>query len=147
LTCAVTPAAASDPATCSLSPASVTVSGTTAQTSTLTITTTAATSAQRESPENKRTPWYPAAALACVVLCGLCAKRRRWQHFLGIFFVLALVTAFFAGCGGGGSSSGGGGGGSKSTGDPGTTAGTYTVTVTGTSGSATETTSVSVVVN
>ncbi len=140
LTCAVSPVATSDPATCTLSPTSVTVSGATAQTSTLTITSTAAVSAERVDPKPGRAPWYAAVTLACVLLCGIPARRRRWQSLLGMALLLASLATVLAGCGGGG----GGGG---NTGNPGTTPGTYTVTITGTSGSTPETTTVTLTVN
>ena len=135
LTCAVTPAAASDPAVCSLSAASVTISGATAQTSTLTITTTAATTA-RVDPKAGGVGWYATAGatLACVLLCGIPGRRRGWQSLFGMLILLACMSTLLVSCGGGG-----GGGGSSSTSNPGTTAGTYTVTVTGTSGSTAET--------
>jgi Bacterial Ig-like domain (group 3)/FG-GAP-like repeat len=154
LTCAVTPVAASDPAACSLSPTSVTISGATTQTSTLTITTTAAAaSSQRVDPKSGGVPWYAAAGatLACVLLCGIPVRRRGWQNLLGMLILLACLATVLTGCGGGGSSSGGGnssgGGGGSSTGNPGTTAATYTVTVTGTSGTTVETSTVTVTVN
>jgi Bacterial Ig-like domain (group 3) len=124
LSCAITPVAASDPPTCTLSPSSVTLSGTTAQTSTLTVSTTGATSAMN------RPLWRPVGgtALAAVLMLLLPRRRRSW---LAMIVLLAIaVCAGIAGCGGGGS---------KSSGNPGTTAGTYTVTVTGTAGSTTAT--------
>jgi hypothetical protein len=57
-----------------------------------------------------------------------------------MFVLLALLTGGLASCGGGGS----GGGGNK--GNPGTTAGSYTITVTGTSGSIMQTTTVTLTV-
>ena len=51
LTCSITPVAANDPPTCTLSPPSVTLSGTTTQTSTLTVTTTPARRALLNRPE------------------------------------------------------------------------------------------------
>lgn len=130
LTCSISPVAASDPPTCSLSPSSVTITGTAAQNSMLTVTTTAASSAENRL---KKLLWPSAggAALALVLLIGVPRRRRKWLTMLG---VLALFLCFSAtSCGGGGSGGGGGGGG----GNTGTTPGTYTVTVTGTSGSIT----------
>jgi Bacterial Ig-like domain (group 3)/FG-GAP-like repeat len=147
LTCAVAPVATSDPATCSLAPASVTISGTTAQTSTLTVTTTAAASAQSADPKTGGAPWYAAAgaSLACVLLFGIPARRRGWPRFLGMLILLASVATVLAGCGGGGSGSGTGG--TSNTASGGTTAGTYTVTITGTSGAMVKTSTVTLTVN
>jgi hypothetical protein len=115
----------------STSPVSIT--GTNAGTAILTISTTAATRATLVHPKLPGVPWYAVGAtLACLLLFGIPARRRRWQTMLGM---LALIVAFSGGmlaCGG---SSGSGGGGGAS--NPGTTAGTYTVTVTGTSGTVT----------
>jgi hypothetical protein len=143
LTCAVTPVAASDAAGCSLSAASVTISGATAQTSTLTITTTAATTA-RVDPKAGGVGWYATAGatLACVLFCGIPVRRRGWGSLFGMLILLACMSTLLVSCGGGG---GGGGGGSPS--NPGTTAGAYTVTITGTSGSTTKTTTVTLTVN
>lgn len=126
LTCSITPVAANDPPACALSPTSVTLSGTTTQSSTLSVSTTAKTSA------DNRIFWQKAggAALAVVLMLALPQRRRRW---LAMFALLAIVaSAGVVGCGGSGGTGGGGGGGS---GNSGTTAGTYTITVTGTSGS------------
>jgi hypothetical protein len=118
LTCSITPVAANDPPTCSLSPQSVTLSGTTAQTSILTVSTTAATSALI------RPVWRSVGgtALAVIVMLAIPRRRRTW---LAMLVLLAFVVCgSTVGCG---SSSG-------SKGNSGTSAGTYTVTVTGTSG-------------
>ena len=121
LSCSIAPIAANDPPTCSLSPSSVTLSGTTAQTSTLTVSTTAATSALTR-PAWRR---VGGTALAVILMLVIPRRRRNWLAMLVSLAIIALVGV--AGCGGG---SGGGGGG----GNTGTTAGTYTITVTGTSG-------------
>lgn len=129
LTCSISPAAASDPATCSLSPNSVTITGAGAQTATLTIFTTADSTAENQL---KKLLWPSAGTALALLLIGLPRRRRNWLAMLG---VLLLFVAFGAiGCGGGGGSSGGGSGGNA-----GTTPGTYTVTVSGTSGSITGT--------
>ncbi len=148
LTCAITPAAANDPATCALSPTSVTISGATAGTSTLTLTTTAATTATLDRFKLRRPPWYAVggATLACVLLFGLPARRRSKLRVLGMLLLMALLSGVLVSCGGGGgggtNNSGGG-----STGNSGTTAGTYAVTVTGTAASASQTTTVTLTVN
>ena len=134
LTCAVstTIANGNDPPTCSLNPASLSLSGTAAQTSTLTVATTAATSAALVHPGRPGIPWYAAggATLAGLLLFGIPARRRRWQTIAGMLVLLVVLSEGLIACGsgGGGSSSGGGGG----TPNPGTTEGTYTLTVTGT---------------
>ncbi|MDR3797840.1 MAG: arabinofuranosidase catalytic domain-containing protein [Terracidiphilus sp.] len=130
LTCSVSPTASNDQATCSLSPASVNLSGTTAQTSTLTIGTTAATAGLVDPRLGNRKGWLGAgsgAVLALLVFFGIPGRRRSWRAMLSILVAMSALGAL-ASCGGSGRSGGGGGG------SAGTTAGTYTVTVTGTSG-------------
>jgi hypothetical protein len=120
------------------------ITGTTAGTATLTITTTAATSAVLVHPKSPGVPWYAAggATLACLLLFGIPARRRRWQTLLGSVVLLVALAGGVLACGGGGGSTGGGGG----TGNPGTTAGSYTITITGTSGSTTATGTVALTV-
>jgi hypothetical protein len=139
LSCAITPIAASDPATCSL-PATVTLSGTAAQTATLTVYTTAASSSTLVYPGRPGVPWYAAggATLACLLLFGIPARRRKWRTMLGMVALLAAISSVVLGCGGGG-----GGG---CCGNSGTTPGSYTITVTGTSGAGTETGTVALTV-
>ncbi len=131
LSCAITPTAASDPATCNI-PVSVTISGSMAQTATLTVSTTAATTALNQT---RKQFWSltGGAALACILLFGAPARRRKGQSMLGILALLLTITGGVMACGGGG------GGGVSGGGNPGTTAGTYIITVTGTSGAITET--------
>jgi hypothetical protein len=107
----------------------VNIAGATAGTATLTISTTAPTSAAMAYPNRPGVPWYAAggAALACLLFFGIPARRRSWRTLLGILALLVTLAGGVAACGGGG---GGGGGG----GIAGTTAGTYAVTVTATSG-------------
>jgi hypothetical protein len=50
------------------------------------------------------------AALACVLLLTLPARRRAWRSLLSLL-LFACIIGFAAGCGGGSSSGGGGGGG------------------------------------
>jgi hypothetical protein len=143
MTCAITssPSGASDPPTCSLAASSVTISGTTAQTDVLTVSTTPATT----SLNRPASPFWPStggAVLALVFLFGIPARWRRGRSMLGLLVLFLSIAAI--GCGGG--SGGGGGGGGTS--NPGTTAGTYSVTVTGTPASGTaETTVVTLTVN
>jgi hypothetical protein len=116
----------SDMPSCSLNPASVTISGATAQTSTLTVTTTAASSAENDI---KKIIWPTGGTtLALVVLLMIPRRRRSWLAISGMLLLCAAIGA--VGCSGGSGGGGGGGGG-----NPGTTAGTYTITVSGASGS------------
>ncbi|MGO8933953.1 MAG: choice-of-anchor D domain-containing protein [Terracidiphilus sp.] len=139
MSCAITPTAASDPPTCNV-PATVTVSGTSAQTATLTVTTTAA-SAMNE-PMRRLWPGAGGAVLACVLLLFVPLRRRSWLALMAWVALFAAMAGM--GCGGGGTAGGGGGGGGQK--DPGTTAGTYTVTITGVSGGMTETGTVALTV-
>ncbi len=104
-----------------------------AATATLTITTTAPTSAALSPPKFFKDRWSIAAgfSLACLLLFGIPARRRAWRKMLGALALFLILLGGVSSCGGGGSSGGGGGGSGKS----GTTTGTYTITVTGTSGS------------
>jgi subtilase family serine protease len=143
LTCSVSPAASSDPASCSLSPTSVTLSGTAKQTSTLTVGTTAATTAGLAVPRiGNGKGWLGAgsgAALALLAFFGIPARRRNWRSLVSILIAMVALGALSS-CGGGSAANSSSSGGSSS--NPGTTAGTYTVTVTGTSGSITQTNTV-----
>ena len=102
-----------------------------AGTSTLTVYTTADTYVALASPTHKGLPWYTegGAALACILLFGIPARRRRWRNLLGMVALFVILAGGVLSCGGGGGATGGG------TGVTGTTTGNYTVTVTGTSGS------------
>jgi hypothetical protein len=121
LTCAVTTSMTNvnDMPTCSLNPTSVAIGGTAAQTSTLTVTTTAASTAKNQI-DRLFGPISGGTALALIAFFLVPKRRRNWLAMLGLFVLLISVSAI--GCGGGGG------------GNSGTTAGTYTITVTGTSG-------------
>jgi Putative Ig domain len=126
LSCSVSTSMAgvNDMPSCSLNPPSVTISGATAQTSTLTVTTTPASSAETNV---KKLIWPTGGTtLALVVLLVVPRRRRNWLAMVGMLLLCLAIGA--VGCGGGGGSTNGNGG------NPGTTAGTYTITVTGTSG-------------
>jgi len=114
---------------CNESPASVTPNGS-AATSNLSISTTATTtttSLNHGLPDELggRTTLALAALFAC--LFSLAGTRKRASKLFLILIIAALFSAI-GGCGGGG-------GHSTTTTNPGTPAGTYTVTVTATSGS------------
>jgi trimeric autotransporter adhesin len=141
MSCAISssPAGAVDLPTCSLASASVTISGTTAQTDVVTVTTTAATTAFNK-PANSLWPSSGGAALALAVVLVIPARRRKGLSMLGLLVFSVSIAAI--GCSSG--SSGGGGGPQN----PGTTAGAYSITVTGTPTSGTaETTVVTLTVN
>ena len=131
LSCSVTTrlTGVSDMPTCSLNPTSVTISGTAAQTSTLTVNTTAASSAESQ----KRSVFWPSASGATFALVFLFVKPRKRKDCVALIGLLLLfVSTGLIACGGGSGGSGGGGGGGGNTG---TTPGAYTITVTGKSGS------------
>ncbi|MGA2170635.1 MAG: Ig-like domain repeat protein [Terracidiphilus sp.] len=118
----------------------VSITGTNAETATLTVNTTAATTSLNQT----RKLFWPSAggaALALVLLLGVPARRRKWQTMLGMVLLLVALVGGILACGGAGSGGGGGGGG-----NPGTSAGTYTITVTGTSGTTTQTGTVTLTV-
>ncbi len=131
LSCKVTTTMTSvtDAPTCGLNPTSVTISGTAAQTSTVTVNTTAASSAKNEI---KQLLWPSTGGtmLAFLLFFTVPTRRRGQLALLGLLVMVAAIGAI--GCGSG--TKGGGGGGNS-----GTTAGSYTVTVTGTSGTTTAT--------
>jgi hypothetical protein len=79
--------------------------------------------------------------LGCLLCLGVPAKGRR-QRVAFALLVSALAAAAFGACGGGGGTPVGGGGPP----DPGTPAGTYSVTVSATSGTVSNTANVSVTV-
>ncbi len=121
--------------TCSSSPA--TGQGpTTVVTTSITVTTTAAHITMLRTKQ--RTYFLATLFAGALPLGGMfllsSSRRRRWILMLGLMMLLAMLVTIPA-CGGGGS---GGGGGSQEKQDPGTPAGTSTVTVTATAGSLSE---------
>jgi hypothetical protein len=115
----------------------VNITGTTAGSATLTVSTTAPDISSLAYPNRLGVPWYAAsgAALACVLFFGIPARRRtRWQNMLGMLALPLTLAGSLIACGGGG-----GGGDHDGDNIAGTTPGTYTVTVTGTSGATTGT--------
>jgi hypothetical protein len=119
LACSISSTVA-EPPTCSIT-SPVTISGTTAGTATLTVNTTAA-SAALEMPRMRLLPIGGGVAAAALLFFLVPMKRRRISTLLGALVLIAVI-GFSTGCGGGGSA--------PPT-NPGTPAGTYTVTVSGT---------------
>lgn len=130
LTAALTgsPAGAQDPPTLSFGSTSpVNITGGNPATATLTITTTVPSSAALDHPDRQEVRWRPSAtALACVLLFGVSARRRRWRKTLGLLVLLASIAGGMMSCGGGSGSAG--------SGNSGTTPGAYQATITATSG-------------
>jgi len=111
--------------TCSLNPTSVTISGAAAQTSTLTVNTTAASSAENQM----RRLFWPSTGGATFALVLLFVKPRKRKGRVAIVGLLLLfVSTGLIACGGGSNGNAGGN-------NTGTTPGAYTITVTGESGS------------
>jgi hypothetical protein len=77
--------------------------------------------------------------VACLLLFGIPARQRGWRTMLGMLALFGALSGGVFACGGGGNAGGG-------TSNPGTTAGTYTITVTGTSGTLTATTPITLTV-
>jgi hypothetical protein len=111
----------------------ITISSSSVETATLTVSTTASKSAVLVPAKRPGVRWYSPGGvlLACIVFFALPA-RRGWRRLPGLLALLLALLGGTTACGGGG---GQGGGGSVA----GTTAGTYTATVTATSGAITET--------
>jgi trimeric autotransporter adhesin len=118
----------------------VTITGASAGIATLTIT-TAATSGVLSYPMRRRGSWYATGGVmvASLMLWGIPRRWRGWRLIFGVLFVSAIIGGFL-GCSSGNSNGGG------TTSNPGTTPGSYTVTVTGTSGSLTATSTVALTI-
>lgn len=114
-------------ATCSFNQSSVVISGSTAGTSTLTISTQAPTTSRNTPPALPFGPWSAGGTMALAGIGGLAfapGKMRRWNRTFRALLGLLLLGALWlplVGCGGGG-------GGTTMVG--GTPAGSYTVSVT-----------------
>jgi sugar lactone lactonase YvrE len=136
LTCQVTTAIANDtdPPTCALQPASVTITNANGVQSTLTVNTTAPVAFNRAP---LLWPTAGGAMLACLLLFVSPAKSRRRTPLL-ILFLVCLASAAI-GCS---SASSGGGGTTNPPPIPGTTPGAYSITVSGSSGSSTISTTI-----
>jgi hypothetical protein len=119
-------------AACSFSPASLTPSGGSPASTTMTITT--ATSSAMLHPERRSSPslppWLPAGGLAMAGVIGLAfTPKKIWRlnqqlRWLCWALLLASLSLLASGCGGGGN---------NSPSNPGTPAGSYTVSVTASS--------------
>jgi FG-GAP-like repeat/FG-GAP repeat len=111
----------------------VSIAGSGSATATLTISTTPATTAaavpvRRMGESNSLATG--SAALAFILFSGVAARRRKWLTLIGMLTLLAAFAGGLAACGGSTGTMGVGN-------DPGTTPGTYTITVTGSSGATT----------
>jgi hypothetical protein len=120
----------------------VSIAGARSGTAALTISTTPAAAEVHPLPRPGQSGSYTTgvATLAIILVSGPVARRRKWLALIGMLTILAIVTGGVAGCGGGSGAITGGNN------DPGTTAGTYTVTITGTSGATTATCTIVVTV-
>jgi hypothetical protein len=139
LSCMVTtsPAGAHDPVTCGVAPASVNINGASLSTAVMTVSTTAPATAMVARPL-KGLLLSSGGAFALVVFFGVPSCRRKLHKLLALMAMTVFITV--VGCGGAA-------GGGVST-NPGTTSGTYAVTVTASStGVTSQTTIVSVTVN
>ena len=137
------PSGAQNPPTFTWSPSNqVSLTGTGNGTATLVITTTPATAAANEPPVNPRGRLYSAGgtALACIAFFWIPIRRRAWRRLLGMVVLCVALTFGAISCGGNSKTGTGG------TGNPGTTSGSYTITVTGLSGSTSATSTVSLTV-
>lgn len=139
LTCAITPATGTDPPSCSV-PASVTITGSSSQTATVTVMTTAASTTTASSAAGVRWPWSAGgAALACMLW-----RRKRgstWPKIFVAAMIAVMMLAVAGGCGGSAAP--------VNTGpppNPGTSAGSYTITVTAVSAGVTQTASIALTV-
>ena len=140
LSAAVTssPAGAKNLPSITLASGSVNIPGTSSVTTTMTVSTVSNTKAMLSHPKRPGTPWYATggAALACLLLFGIPARRRKWQALLGMVVLLASLAGGMIACGSNGT-----------IGNTGTTPGTYVVTVTGTAGATTASGTVTIVVD
>ena len=129
LTCTVTSTVTFTPAqaTCSASPNPASVTGANPVTATLTFTTQGPSAAVLRH-STFYALWLPVPGLTLIGL-GLGSGESRRRKALGLLLLWIVLASLIVlpACGGGGSNGGGGGGGG---GNPGTPAGTYTLTIT-----------------
>ncbi len=106
----------------------------------LTISTTAPSSGSSAQARLSKLHWLArgGAVLACCLIFGVSTKRRRWRSVLWPLALLGILLGSVQACGGVGV-------GSQR--NPGTTPGSYTITVTGTSGVLQQTTNISLIVD
>jgi hypothetical protein len=138
------PAGAQDPPTFSFGSTSpVAITGKGSVTSTLTVTTTAASNSAYLCPVggDLRACGIGAGSLAFLFLLGVHRRQLRWGAVLRVVLLLVILGSAGLGCGSNDGSRGGGG--SRT---PGTTAGIYTVTITATSGTISATSTISLTV-
>jgi hypothetical protein len=144
-TVSTSPTGATHTPTLTLTANPVSITSAAAVTTTLTIATTASQItpcvAANETPTG--IPWYAqgGAVLACALLFGIAPKRRRWRTMLGALMLLCALAGGIMACGGGKSAA------CTTAFFPGTTAGSYTITLTGTSGSTSATNTINLTVN
>ncbi|HEV2381873.1 MAG TPA: choice-of-anchor D domain-containing protein [Terriglobia bacterium] len=144
VTCAE--AAALTESTCTVSPSSVTLNGSAAASATIAVATTAPSFAPRARRSPPSNPFggplaRPVLWLVVLALLGPASLLRRKRRALLSLAFTALTVLLWASCGGGG---GGGGGGGSS--NPGTTPGTYNITLTASAGNITHTSTVTLTV-
>jgi trimeric autotransporter adhesin len=141
LTCAATnsPAGAADVPTCSVTPPAA-ISEMAPVTATLTIGTTAASSAAVHDRLRRMFPVGGGVTLAGLFFFGMPLRRRSLKTLLSLLLLVSFAGAVI-GCSGAANNT------PMTPANPGTTPGTYTVTVMGTSGTTTANTAVSVMVN
>jgi hypothetical protein len=129
--------------TCTVSPSSVTLNGSTAASATIAVATTApsfAPSARRSPPSSPfgKPLATPVLWLALLAFLGTASLLGRKRQALVLLAITALTVLLWASCGGGG-----GGCGSS---NPGTTPGTYNITLTASAGNITHTSTVTLTV-
>jgi subtilase family serine protease len=119
---------------------SVSVSAVGTATTNLIVTTTSANTAANDT-RSSGSPWYASggAALACLLLFGIPARRRAWQRYLGMVVLLVALVSGAAGCSSSFTTNGTSAG-------SGTTPGIYLINVKGASGATTASTSVTLTV-
>lgn len=121
------------PSSATLSPTVDAYQNTTAGIATITIP-LSSSSARNTAPAplNHGDGWIAGggAALACILLFTIPARRRSWRNMLGLIVIAMVTVTFGVGCGSsGGSGNSGSFGGGGSGGSGGSTTGNYTITV------------------